>query len=98
GEINTSMPRYVVDKTVEALNGQEKSVRGSKVLVLGLSYKPNIDDDRESPTFEIIELLQEKGAVVAYCDPYIPAARKGRRHDLNLRSVPCTPEEFAKYD
>ena len=98
GEINTSMPRYVVDKTVDALNRMGLSVQGARVLVLGLSYKPDIDDDRESPSFHIIELLQERGATVAYCDPYIPAARRGRKHDLGLQSVPCTSEEFAKYD
>src|SRR3954469_10001195 len=98
GEINTSMPRYVVDRTVEAVNRAGKSIVGATVVVLGLSYKPDIDDDRESPSFEIIELLQERGAVVSYCDPFIPAARKGRKHDLELRSVPCTAEELAKYD
>jgi UDP-N-acetyl-D-glucosamine dehydrogenase len=67
-------------------------------VVLGLSYKPDIDDDRESPSFEIIELLQERGAVVSYCDPFIPVARKGRKHDLDLHSVPCTTEELARYD
>ena len=98
GEINASMPRYVVDRTVEAVNQLGKSIVGAKVLVLGLSYKPDIDDDRESPSFELIELLQERGAVVAYCDPHVPAARRGRKHDLRLQSVPCTADEFAKYD
>jgi len=98
GEINASMPRYVVDRTVEAVNQLGKSIVGAKVLVLGLSYKPDIDDDRESPSFELIELLQQRGAAVAYCDPYVPAARRGRKHDLRLQSVPCTAEEFAKYD
>jgi UDP-N-acetyl-D-glucosamine dehydrogenase len=98
GEINASMPRYVVDKTAEAINQQGKSVVGAKVLVLGLSYKPDIDDDRESPSFELIEMLQERGADVAYCDPYVPVARPGRKHDLGLTSVPCTAAEFAKYD
>ena len=90
GEINTSMPRYVVDRTVEAVNQSGKSIVGAKVLVLGLSYKADIDDDRESPSFELIELLQERGAVVSYCDPYVPVARRGRKHDLGLQSVPCT--------
>jgi len=98
GEVNTSMPRYVVDKTTEAVNQQGKSILGATVLVLGLSYKPDIDDDRESPSFDLIELLQERGAVVSYCDPFIPMARKGRKHDLDLSSVPCTAEELAKYD
>ena len=98
GEINTGMPRYVVDRTAQALNARGKSVKGARVLVLGLSYKADIDDDRESPSFEIIQLLAERGAVVAYCDPYLPVARKGRRHDLGLASVACTAEEFARYD
>jgi UDP-N-acetyl-D-glucosamine dehydrogenase len=98
GEINTSMPQYVVDKTVKALNEHGKSVRGAKVLVLGLSYKADIDDDRESPSFEILELLKDLGADVAYCDPYIPKARKVRKHDLGLMSVPCTADEFGQYD
>ena len=98
GEINTGMPRYVVDKTAEAINAQGLSVRGAKVLVLGLSYKPNIDDDRESPTFELIELLRERGADVSYCDPYVPATKRKRRFNLEMESVPCTAEEFGKYD
>ena len=98
GEVNTSMPRHVVAKTVEALNAHGKSIKGAKVLVLGISYKADIDDDRESPSFEIIELLRAKGAVVAYCDPYVPVVRKGRRHDVGLQSVPCSTEEFGRYD
>lgn len=98
GEVNTSMPRFVVEKTAAALNNAGKSVNGSRVLVLGLSYKADIDDDRESPTFEILELLQERGAEIAYCDPHVPVARRGRKHDLNLSSVPCTAESFAQYD
>jgi UDP-N-acetyl-D-glucosamine dehydrogenase len=98
GEINTAMPHHVVDRTARALNRHGKSVKGSQVLVLGLSYKADIDDDRESPSFEIIELLREEGAEVAYCDPYIPTARPGRAHDIGLASVPCTAEEFSRYD
>ena len=98
GDINTSMPDYVVDRTAKALNRHGKSLKGSQVLILGLSYKANIDDDRESPAFEIIEKLREGGAEVAYCDPYIPVARPGREHDIGLASVPCSAEEFARYD
>ncbi len=98
GEINSSMPRYVAQRTAEAINAQGKSVKGARILVLGLSYKPEIDDDRESPSFEILELFREMGAEIAYCDPHIPAARKGRRHRLDLKSVPCSAEEFGKYD
>jgi UDP-N-acetyl-D-glucosamine dehydrogenase len=98
GEINTSMPRWVVQRVAQALNEDAKAVKGSRVLVLGLAYKANIDDDRESPSYEIIRLLQEAGAAVDYCDPFFPTARKGRKHDLALASVPCTPEVFARYD
>ena len=98
GEVNTSMPRYVVDKTAAALNDASKSLRGSRVLVLGLSYKADIDDDRESPTFEILELLRERGADIAYCDPHIPVARRGRKHDLDLQSVSCNARTFGEFD
>ena len=98
GEVNNSMPQYVVDRTARALNRHGRSLKGSRVLVLGLSYKTDIDDDRESPSFEIIERLKEQGAEVAYCDPYIPTARKGRDHDIRLASVPLTAEEFARHD
>ncbi len=98
GEVNTSMPRYVVSKVADALNDRRKSVNGAKVLVLGLSYKENIDDDRESPSYELIELLQEKGAQVDYCDPYFPRARHGRKHALDLATVPCDNATFRRYD
>ena len=98
GEINTSMPQHVVERTARALNRQGRSLKGSRVLVLGLSYKADIDDDRESPSFEIIERLRSAGALVSYCDPYIPVARPGREHDLRLSSVPCTAAEFARHD
>jgi UDP-N-acetyl-D-glucosamine dehydrogenase len=98
GEVNASMPRYVIDRTIEAVNQTGKSIVGATVLVLGLSYKADIDDDRESPSFELIELLQQRGAVVSYCDPHVPVAHRGRKHDLGLSSVPCTADEFAKYD
>jgi UDP-N-acetyl-D-glucosamine dehydrogenase len=98
GEINTAMPEYVIERTARALNRHGKSLKGSKALVLGLSYKADIDDDRESPSFEIIERLRAEGVEVAYCDPYIPVARPGREHDLRLSSMPCSAEEFARYD
>ena len=98
GEINTSMPRYVVDKTVNGLNEQGKSAKGARILVLGLSYKADIDDDRESPSYEIIELFQGLGAEVAYCDPFIPTAKKVRKFHIRLSSVECTADEFARYD
>jgi UDP-N-acetyl-D-glucosamine dehydrogenase len=98
GEINARMPRYVVDKVMRALNEDGKPLKGSRVLVLGLAYKANIDDDRESPSYEILELLEEGGAAIAYCDPLFPVARKGRKHDLGLSSVPCDAATFGSYD
>jgi UDP-N-acetyl-D-glucosamine dehydrogenase len=98
GEINTRMPSYVVHQLSDALADERKTVNGSKILVLGLSYKADIDDDRESPSYEIIELLQERGAAVAYCDPHIPVPHPGRKHALTGKSVPMTAAEFAKYD
>jgi UDP-N-acetyl-D-glucosamine dehydrogenase len=98
GEINTRMPAYVVGKVVEGLNADGKALKGARVLVLGLSYKANIDDDRESPSHEILELLQEGGAEIAYCDPFFPVARKGRKHDLGLESVPVAADAFGRFD
>jgi UDP-N-acetyl-D-glucosamine dehydrogenase len=98
GEINTRMPAYVVSKVAEALNGDGKPLKGSRILVLGMSYKANIDDDRESPSYEIIELLMNSGAEVAYCDPFFPRANKTRKHDLGLVSVPLTAASFAHHD
>jgi len=98
GEINTNMPHYVVQKTMEALNEKKKSLKGSKVLVLGLAYKKDIDDLRESPSIELIELLQEKGAKVDYNDPYIPKTHRQRKHDLQMKSVKLTAKKIAGYD
>lgn len=98
GEINTSMPQYVVDRTLRALNEHGKSAKGARVLILGLSYKPDIDDDRESPGYELAELLAGLGAAVSYCDPFIPITKPTRKHHLRLTSVPCTAEEFSRYD
>ena len=80
GEINTAMPQHVVDVCIRALNDQSKSVKGSKILILGLAYKPNVDDDRESPTYVLIEKLEALGAEVAYNDPHIPIIRETREH------------------
>ena len=98
GEINTGMPGYVVTKTMEALNEHRKSLKGSKVLVLGLAYKKDIDDLRESPSIELIELLREKGAKVDYNDPYIPKTHKQRRHDLKMTSRKLSAKMLAGYD
>ncbi len=98
GEINTRMPAYVVTKVMQGLNESGKPLKGARVLVLGLSYKANIDDDRESPSYEILELLHEAGAEIAYCDPFFPRTPRTRKHDLGLASVPVTPEAFARHD
>jgi len=98
GEINTSMPRYVIAKTIEALNEHKKSLKGSKVLVLGLAYKKDIDDLRESPSIELIELLRETGAKVDYNDPYIPRTHKQRKHDLKMVSKKLSARMLAGYD
>lgn len=98
GEINTGMPGYVVTKTMEALNEHRKSLKGSKVLVLGLAYKKDIDDLRESPSIELIELLREKGAKVDYNDPYIPKTHKQRKHDLKMTSRKLSAKMLAGYD
>ena len=81
GEINTAMPEYVVEKIVDALNTEGKPLKGSKILLLGLAYKPNIEDDRETPSYVIMELLEQKGAKVSYNDPHIPMIKHTRRHD-----------------
>jgi UDP-N-acetyl-D-glucosamine dehydrogenase len=98
GEINTRMPAYVVARTAQALNDDGKPLKGSRVLVLGLSYKANVDDDRESPSYEILRRLREGGAEIAYCDPYFPRTHETRKHHLVLESVPTTREAFARFD
>ena len=98
GEVNVAMPEWVISKLMEALNERGKPLRGSRVLVLGLAYKKDIDDLRESPSLELIELLQCRGARVDYNDPHIPHTHKQREHDLKMASVPITPAALRKYD
>ncbi len=99
GEINTFMPYYVREKTVAALNERGKSIKGAKVLVLGLAYKKDIDDSRESPSLKIISLFQKKGAKVSYNDPYIPKLAGHREYPgMELTSVPLTPALLRKSD
>jgi UDP-N-acetyl-D-glucosamine dehydrogenase len=98
GELNRSMPDYVVQRTVLALNEKGKSLKGSRVLVLGLAYKPDVDDVRESPSLELIEKLEHLGGKVDYNDPHVAATHKMRRHDLKMLSVPLTPEALRDYD
>lgn len=98
GEINRAMPEYVVGRVVKALNERRKSLMGSKVLVLGIAYKKNVDDMRESPSVEVMELLRDSGAEVAYSDPHVPVFPKMREHKFDLSSVALTPETVASYD
>ncbi len=98
GEINTGMPEYVVEHVAAALNRHKKPLNGSKVLVLGLAYKKDVDDIRESPSIELIEMLHARGAKVDYNDPHVPSTHKQREHDLGMKSVPLTPESLKRYD
>jgi UDP-N-acetyl-D-glucosamine dehydrogenase len=98
GEINVSMPYYVIEKTVEALNNHKKSLNGSRIMVLGIAYKKDIDDDRESPGYAIMKMLLEKGAVVTYNDPWIPKLHATRKYDFQMSSTPITPEVLAEMD
>jgi UDP-N-acetyl-D-glucosamine dehydrogenase len=96
GEINIKMPYFVIEQTADALNERSKSIKGSTILVLGLAYKRDIDDLRESPSLTIIELLREKGAIVSYNDPYFPAVGRGRHYDLNMINTPL--DNLGQYD
>jgi UDP-N-acetyl-D-glucosamine dehydrogenase len=80
GEINTAMPEYVVHRVGDALNNRRKAINGSSILVLGLAYKPNVDDERESPSYVLMDMLKERGAKVSYYDPYVPVIRPTREH------------------
>jgi UDP-N-acetyl-D-glucosamine dehydrogenase len=98
GEINTSMPDYVVTRVTEALNAKRRAVNGSKILVLGLAYKKDVDDVRESPSIHLIEMLQQRGAKVDYNDPYVPRTHKQREHHLRMTSKKLTAKMLATYD
>ena len=98
GEINTNMPHYVITKTMEALNERRKSLKGSRVLVLGLSYKKDIDDLRESPSVKLLELFCQKGAKVDYNDPYTAKTPKQRQHDLRMTSKKLSAKMLGSYD
>lgn len=98
GEINSYMPDYVVEKTIEALNEKGKSLKGSKILILGLAYKKDVDDLRESPSLRIIKLLLDKKAEVDYNDPYIAIFPETRKYKLDKTSIQLTPENLIKYD
>jgi UDP-N-acetyl-D-glucosamine dehydrogenase len=100
GEVNTSMPSYVIHRVADALNEQQKAIKGSKILVLGLAYKPNVDDERESPSYTLMEMLTHRGAKVDYHDPYVPVIRPTREHPhwAGTKSVPWTRECISGYD
>jgi UDP-N-acetyl-D-glucosamine dehydrogenase len=98
GEINTQMPYYVIQKTVGALNDRGRPVRDAKILVLGVAYKKDVNDMRESPALKLIEILKSKGAQVDYHDPYVKKLPKLRNYDFRMRSVPLTEKKVASYD
>lgn len=98
GELNASMPDYVVSKLMDALNDQGKSLKGSRVLILGIAYKKNVDDERESPCIVILDKLMKKGAEVDYSDPHIPNFKKKRDYNYKLSSVALTAETLSSYD
>jgi len=92
------MPEYVVGKLIRAMNDRRKSLKGSRILVLGIAYKKNVDDMRESPAVEVMELLRQAGAEIAYSDPHVPIFPKMREHSFDLSSVELTPETIASFD
>jgi UDP-N-acetyl-D-glucosamine dehydrogenase len=98
GEINTAMPAYVIQKTADALNDVGKPLKGSRVLVLGIAYKKNVDDMRESPSVELMELLREKGANVSYSDPFFSHFPKMRRHSFELNNISLTSDSLNEFD
>jgi UDP-N-acetyl-D-glucosamine dehydrogenase len=100
GEINTSMPGYVIQRVAEALNDKKKALNGSSILVLGLAYKPNVDDERESPSYVLMEMLAARGAKVAYYDPYVPVIKPTREHAhwAGTRSVDWTQAAISSFD
>jgi UDP-N-acetyl-D-glucosamine dehydrogenase len=98
GEINSDMPHWVVGKLTDALNARSRSVKGSRVLVLGIAYKKDVEDMRESPSVELMEILRDKGALVDYADPHVPVFPRMREHHFDLSSVPLTAHTIAAYD
>ncbi|NOX37005.1 MAG: nucleotide sugar dehydrogenase [Calditrichaeota bacterium] len=98
GEINTFMPYYVVNKLVDALNEHRKPLKGSRILILGMAYKKDVDDLRESPTLKLMDILYKKGAIVDYNDPFIPELWETRHYKFNNKSVDLTPENLRSYD
>ncbi|MDH3348952.1 MAG: nucleotide sugar dehydrogenase [Desulfobulbaceae bacterium] len=98
GEVNSNMPYFVVQRVMEALNEHGKSLKGAKIFILGIAYKKDVDDDRESPSYKLIELLTAKGAEIIYNDPYIPRLVRNRKYDFGLSSTPITKESLNTAD
>ena len=100
GEVNTSMPDYVIGRLKEALEVQGKTVEGSKVLIVGLAYKADVDDDRESPSYALMEKLEAEEAIVGYHDPHVPVVRPSRKYSRfgGRKSTPWTAEAMSRYD
>jgi UDP-N-acetyl-D-glucosamine dehydrogenase len=98
GEVNTSMPKYVVNRIADALNEQAMAIKGSRILILGVAYKKDVDDPRESPAFEIMEELEKRGAFLSYNDPYIPVLPSMRHHKIQMESQPLTESVLASHD
>ena len=98
GEVNTNMPRWVINKLIDALNKKSKAINGSRILVLGIAYKPDVDDMRESPAVEMMQLLQDKGALVEYSDPHVPVFPGMRDYAFELESIELTAESIKEYD
>ncbi|WP_341706924.1 UDP-N-acetyl-D-glucosamine 6-dehydrogenase [Halopseudomonas sp.] len=98
GEVNRAMPEYVLTKLMDGLNESGKALKGSRILVLGIAYKKNVDDMRESPSVEIMELIEAKGGLVAYSDPHVPVFPKMREHNFELTSEPMTAENIGSFD
>jgi len=98
GEINSAMPHWVVGKVIDALNEHQKPLKGSRILVLGIAYKKNVGDMRESPSVELMSLLSSKGAQVEYSDPYVPTFPRMRNYQFALKSVPTSEENIPQYD
>jgi len=98
GEVNTHMPYYVINKLVDALNQNQKSINGSRILILGLAYKKNIDDLRESPSLKLMEIIAEKGGLADYHDPYIPKLGRTRHYNFEMKSVELTAKTLKGYD
>jgi len=98
GEINTYMPYYVIERTTQALDEVGKNLKDSKILILGVAYKKNVDDLRESPSLKLMDILLKKGVQVDYCDPLIPKLLETREYNFYKNSVDLTQENLKKYD